>query len=253
VGLYKLSIQLTHSFESAWFQPLNLESENLVSKFAFQIQLAPLHRGALASSSLHTSAGDLGRLCTHLLRMCAAVEDFAGGAGVDVDVAVDGNANDNGSGNDNGNGSGSSIGSGNNNGNGSGRRGPAEGGGGAGAGRRLRDDVYAKAGVAAGAPLAAPGDAAVMARLLAPGPPLVPGGAVAWCALGGLERGKGGLERRLWWWGQTEYCRAWAHLSLGAEGAEGCLEESNPRYAAVVLTASSRGARVVGAVQVQFS
>jgi hypothetical protein len=25
VGLYKLRIQLTHSFESAWFQPLNLK------------------------------------------------------------------------------------------------------------------------------------------------------------------------------------------------------------------------------------
>jgi hypothetical protein len=31
--------------ESAWFQPLHLSSEKPVSKYAFQIQLAPLHRG----------------------------------------------------------------------------------------------------------------------------------------------------------------------------------------------------------------
>jgi hypothetical protein len=31
--------------KGAWFQPLNLSSENPVSKCAFQIQPAPLHHG----------------------------------------------------------------------------------------------------------------------------------------------------------------------------------------------------------------
>jgi hypothetical protein len=43
VGLYMLRIQLTHSLKGAWFQPLNLSSENLVSPF--DMQLVPLHRG----------------------------------------------------------------------------------------------------------------------------------------------------------------------------------------------------------------
>jgi len=47
----------------------------------------------------------------------------------------------------------------------------------------------------------------------------------------------------LWLWGQTEYHRAWAHISLGGGGDGG-----SPPYAAVVLTASSRGARVADAV-----
>jgi hypothetical protein len=61
VGLYKLQpvlytdlrsylvqrIQLTHSLKTLWFQALNLSSENLVSKFAFQMgQLVPLHPGS---------------------------------------------------------------------------------------------------------------------------------------------------------------------------------------------------------------
>jgi hypothetical protein len=39
VGLYKL-------LKSAWFQPLNLKCDILVSNFAFQIQLVPLRHGA---------------------------------------------------------------------------------------------------------------------------------------------------------------------------------------------------------------
>jgi hypothetical protein len=34
-GLYKLNPVLTHSLKGAWFQPLNLWSENPVSNFAF--------------------------------------------------------------------------------------------------------------------------------------------------------------------------------------------------------------------------
>jgi hypothetical protein len=44
VGLYKLRLQLTHELESAWFQPLSLKRDILVSKFIFKLmgQLVPL-------------------------------------------------------------------------------------------------------------------------------------------------------------------------------------------------------------------
>jgi hypothetical protein len=44
VGRCKLN-PVDPQLESAWFQPLNLSSEKLVSKLCFQMQLAPLHRG----------------------------------------------------------------------------------------------------------------------------------------------------------------------------------------------------------------
>jgi hypothetical protein len=42
---------LSLSSENAWLQSLSLSSENQVSKFAFQIQLVPLHSGNAAETS----------------------------------------------------------------------------------------------------------------------------------------------------------------------------------------------------------
>jgi hypothetical protein len=45
-GLYKLNPVDPYSLKAAWFQPLNVSSENLVSSlFACKLQLVPLHRG----------------------------------------------------------------------------------------------------------------------------------------------------------------------------------------------------------------
>jgi hypothetical protein len=44
VGLYKLN-SVDPELESAWFQPLNLKCDILLSIFAFRFQLAPLRRG----------------------------------------------------------------------------------------------------------------------------------------------------------------------------------------------------------------
>jgi hypothetical protein len=54
-GLYKLN-PVYPQLESAWFQPLRLSSENLVSNFAFQIQLVPLPRGGGGSRGAHADA-----------------------------------------------------------------------------------------------------------------------------------------------------------------------------------------------------
>jgi hypothetical protein len=44
-GLYKLNpVMRTHSLKGAWFQPLNLASEKLVSNLCFHMQLVPLRR-----------------------------------------------------------------------------------------------------------------------------------------------------------------------------------------------------------------
>jgi hypothetical protein len=60
-------IQLTHTLESAWFQPLNLKRENLVSSLCFsQMQRVALHRGgemAFASNASAAAAAAVG-LCT---------------------------------------------------------------------------------------------------------------------------------------------------------------------------------------------
>jgi hypothetical protein len=51
-------MQLTLELESAWFQPLTLSSEKLVSKFAaFQMQLVPLQSGSLGGGG-GAAAGD---------------------------------------------------------------------------------------------------------------------------------------------------------------------------------------------------
>jgi hypothetical protein len=39
VGAVQVESSVTHSFKAAWFQPLNLYSENPVSKFAFTFNL----------------------------------------------------------------------------------------------------------------------------------------------------------------------------------------------------------------------
>jgi hypothetical protein len=48
VGLYKLN-PVDPQLDSAWFQPSSLSSEKLASKLCFQMQLVPLHHGALAN------------------------------------------------------------------------------------------------------------------------------------------------------------------------------------------------------------
>ena len=46
VGLSKWTAdEVRHSLKGAWFQPFNLRSENLVSKFASKMQHVPLLRG----------------------------------------------------------------------------------------------------------------------------------------------------------------------------------------------------------------
>jgi hypothetical protein len=52
VGLYtlhpvELNPVVSRSLKGAWFQPLSLSSEKLVSKFGFQMRLVPLQLGQL--------------------------------------------------------------------------------------------------------------------------------------------------------------------------------------------------------------
>jgi hypothetical protein len=47
VGLYKLN-PVEPQLESAWFQPLKLKCDILVSKLCFQIQIVPLNSGGVA-------------------------------------------------------------------------------------------------------------------------------------------------------------------------------------------------------------
>jgi hypothetical protein len=50
-GLYNLNPVVTHSLKGAWFQPLSLSSDILVSKFAFTCNLCRYGEAALLSEA----------------------------------------------------------------------------------------------------------------------------------------------------------------------------------------------------------
>jgi hypothetical protein len=53
---------LTHKLESAWFQPLNLESDRLVSKFAFKFNLNLRRYNVARRNELARTVGGLYKL-----------------------------------------------------------------------------------------------------------------------------------------------------------------------------------------------
>jgi hypothetical protein len=61
------AFKLTQRLKGAWFQPLNLQSESLVSKFGFKMgQLAPLRYGSDVWDEQKKKIDDVARrgLCT---------------------------------------------------------------------------------------------------------------------------------------------------------------------------------------------